>query len=354
MRTGLTAYDPNLACSGYLLYGPIRGRTVHLIDIQGREVHRWDSDLIAGLWGYLQPNGNLFRMGRGPDELGEMFPGWTRYRGGVMQELDWRGKVVWEYRDPYQHHDARRTASGGVIYLGVEPIPDEIAKRIRGGRKEPGPTGMWADLVVEVNSAGQRVWEWHAYEHLDPEEDELVPESRRYEWTHCNTVVELDADHVMISCRDISVVAIIQKSSGRVTWRVGREVLAQQHDCSELASGNILVFSNGIFKATGRPPFSSVLEIDRRTGSLVWEYTDQLVDNLYSSRISGARRLANGNTLVTEGGPGRMFQVTAAKEVVWEYINPHYCADEMSPDTNSVFRAEHYSEETIAPLLQAR
>jgi hypothetical protein len=42
--------------------------------------------------------------------------------------------------------------------------------------------------------------------------------------------------------------------------------------------------------------------------------------------------LANGNTLVTEGPNGRIFEVTSDKKIVWEYIYP-------ASGANSVYRA---------------
>src|SRR3972149_8289690 len=41
-----------------------------------------------------------------------------------------------------------------------------------------------------------------------------------------------------------------------------------------------------------------------------------------SSLVSSAQRLPNGNTLITEGVGGRVFEVTAKHEIVWEYVNP--------------------------------
>ncbi len=32
--------------------------------------------------------------------------------------------------------------------------------------------------------------------------------------------------------------------------------------------------------------------------------------------------MSNGNTLITESDPGRAFEVTPGKTVVWEYVNP--------------------------------
>ena len=40
--------------------------------------------------------------------------------------------------------------------------------------------------------------------------------------------------------------------------------------------------------------------------------------------VSGAQRLANGNTLVAAGTGGEIFEVTAAGEVVWEYRVPYW------------------------------
>jgi len=38
--------------------------------------------------------------------------------------------------------------------------------------------------------------------------------------------------------------------------------------------------------------------------------------------MSCAQRLENGNTLITQGINGRIFEVTPDKKIVWEYWNP--------------------------------
>lgn len=127
-RTGLTALDEAKACPGYVLYAPLDGPgTVLLIDLGGEAAHQWDLPYPPGDYGYLLPNGNLFYMGKVHDETWDLWPTWHHFKGGVLLEVDWHGKVVWEHRDPYQHHDARRTPSGGAIYLTVEPVPEDMA-----------------------------------------------------------------------------------------------------------------------------------------------------------------------------------------------------------------------------------
>ena len=160
MRSGLTALDRDLASPGLTLYAPMFGDgQVYLLDVDGVEVHRWDLPYPPGLSGYLLPTGNLFYMGKVKDDTWDRFPLWKRFKGGAMMEVDWDGNVLWEHRDSDHHHDARRTASGGAIYLAAERVPDSIADRVRGGVPDSADNGMWADVVIEVDSNGNRIWE---------------------------------------------------------------------------------------------------------------------------------------------------------------------------------------------------
>ena len=49
--------------------------------------------------------------------------------------------------------------------------------------------------------------------------------------------------------------------------------------------------------------------------NVVWFYKN---DDIFSSKISGAERLDNGNTLICEGDFG-FWEVTPEKELVWKY-----------------------------------
>ena len=374
-RTGLTACDPERACPGYTLYAPMSGNgEVYLLDINGKVAHQWRMPYPPGLYGYLLPNGNLFYGGKVPDDGGwETFDGMKRFKGGIMLEADWDGNILWEHRDPYHHHDARRTASGGCLYMTVQRMDDAQAATIRGG--QPGTedreeyTGMWADVLVEVDASGNRIWEWRAAEHLDPARHVVTFNDLRDEWSHGNTVVPLDnfpienvipakagiqapaVDAVMFSFRNISTVGIIDKASGNIVWQIGDETLSQQHDPSLLDNGNVLIYDNGSHNRFNPLPRSRVIEVDPATNEIVWQYEDNPPFNFFSAYISGARRLPNGNTLITEGQPGRIFQVTPEGEVVWEYVNPHFAPNEQGFVVNSVFRSTHYLPEQ-APQLR--
>jgi len=212
-----------------------------------------------------------------------------------------------------------------------------------------------ADVIHEVTPEGRTVWSWHAFEHLDPDVEVITANDRREEWTHANAVSELADGNLILSFRNLSTVVIVDRASGRILWKLGPETLSHQHYPHELPGGNILVFDNGTARRSVALNFSRVLEIDRRTKQIVWQYTDTPPHNFYSPYISSAQRLPNGNTLITEGNYGRLFEVTPRKEIVWEYVNPHFGHQQITADPspavqgeqNSVFRAFRYGANEI-------
>ncbi len=351
-KTGLTALDADRVCPGYVVYAPMSGSgEVYLVDHHGNEAHVWHLTYPPGLYGYLLPNGNLFYGGKVRDETWERFSSWKRFKGGVMLEADWQGNVVWEHHDPNHHHDARRTESGGAVYLTVELLADDVVAQVKGGvAGSENLHGMWSDVIVEVDAEGNRVWEWRAAEHLEFDRHLITFNDLRDEWSHANTVVPLPGDRVMFSFRHVSTVGIIDKNSGEIVWQLGYETLAQQHDPSLLPNGNVLIFDNGSHRSRVAMPASRVIEVDPKTNEIVWQYQDTPAYNFFSPYISGARRLPNGNTLITEGMFGRMFQVTPDGEVVWEYINPYFYPDVENVVTNRVFRATFYQADEIPRL----
>ena len=68
-----------------------------------------------------------------------------------------------------------------------------------------------------------------------------------------------------------------------------------------------------------RRHYSRILEINPVTLEIVWQYRNS---KFFSPYASGMQRLPDGNTLITESGTGRVFEVTSGKEIVWEYIRP--------------------------------
>ncbi len=189
------------------------------------------------------------------------------------------------------------------------------------------------------------------------------------DWMHMNSVSTLgpnrlhDAgdkrfhpDNIIWDGRQTNIIAIISRKTGKIVWQLGPyftatktlrqmgQVIGQHH--AHLVprglpgEGNILVFDNGGAAGYGAPnpaapagfdnarrDFSRVIEFDPLTLDIKWQYPPPGRgpggNRLYSSFVSSAQRLPNGNTLITEGNGGRIIEVTPEHEIVWEYLSPY-------------------------------
>ena len=67
-------------------------------------------------------------------------------------------------------------------------------------------------------------------------------------------------------------------------------------------------------KREGREPFST------SPADIVWQYMGN--SSMYSAFVGDARRLPNGNTLMSSSIEGHFLEVTPEGEIVWEYVVP--------------------------------
>ena len=230
------------------------------------------------------------------------------------------------------------------------------------------------------------VWEWNTWDHLIQDFDKTkanfgdvaahpelidvnVSPRAHSDWLHTNSVAyNPKLDQIMLSVRAFNELWVTDHStttreaashtggrSGKggdllyrwgnpANYRAGSEkdqTLFSQHDARWVdegypGEGNITIFNNG----TGRPEgdYSSVEEIvppvkpdgtyeilpSKAFGpeTPTWSYRAENKMDFFSSFISGAERLPNGNTLVCSGAPGDFFELTPQKKVVWKYLNP--------------------------------
>lgn len=347
--TGLRACDADRAFPGFTLFSPqAAGGKVYLIDLDGELVHTWQMPYPPGLYGYLTERGTYFYNGKTEGDP-ESFITTRPWRGGVVLEADWNGRVLWELRHPDHHHDGIRLKNGNALLICLTRLPGDIAARVKGGRPGTEHHGeMYADYLVEMTLDGQSVWEWDSWEHLDPESDVITAvQDERDEWTHANGLAEMPNGDLVVSFRQISTVIVIERRTGDIIWKLGAPPLSGQHAPVPLANGNLLLFDNGPHRLDHTMPFSRVIEVELATKDIVWHYQEQRPYEFFSPRISNAQRLPNGNTLVCEGDFGRFFEVTLDGELVWEYVNPYF---NESPRglVNRVFRAYRYGEAEIA------
>jgi len=345
---GLRACDTDRAFPGFTLFAPQSGGgIVYLIDLNGNVIHTWRMPYPPGNYGYLTDSGTLFYNGKVIEDS-KRFISRQPWKGGAVLEADWNGRILWEVRHPDHHHDGIRLRNGNVLLICLAQLPSNIAAKVRGGMSGTEYNGeMYGDYLVEMTTEGKIVWEWQSWEHLDPETDCIMAvQERREEWTHANGVAELPNGDIVVSFRVISTVIIIDRKTGKITWKLGAPPLSGQHAPTPLPNGNLLLFDNGPHRLDHPMPFSRIIEVDLQTKQIVWKYQERRESDFFSPRISNAQRLPNGNTLICEGDFGRIFEVTADGELVWEFVNPFFGEGPTGPN-NRVFRAYRYSEEEI-------
>lgn len=332
---GLVYHDPAVSFEGYTLFCSVRGHHATLLDWHGRIVQRWSHE--EGIQhAHMLDNGNLLVQTLPPEDAGgaEQIGG----SSGALLELDWDSKVVWEYRNLLMHHDYRRLPSGNHLILLWRHLPEGIREQICGGHHhETDPEQMWGDVIQEITPGGEVVHEWLSWEHLSFEEDRICPLESYKEWTHINSIDLTPDGDWLLSFRLTSTVAIVDRHSGEFTWRWGPGMISHQHAATWLDTGRILIFDNGCHRLRG-PNFSQVVEVDPETNEIAWTYTDPTILGFYSFMCSGASRLPNGNTFITEGATGRLFEVTPERETVWEYVSPFILESKFGP-TPAIFRA---------------
>src|SRR6185369_4676468 len=241
------------------------------------------------------------------------------------------------------------------------------------------------DRLIEVSPKGDVLWEWVASDHADEFGFDAAARNAikaapganaargSFDWLHINSATYVGPNHwfdegdqrfapsnIIISSRQASFLAIVARD-GKIVWRLGpdfsqskelralRQIIGQHHahfiPKGLPGEGNLLVFDNGGASGYGftnpnAPDGSNsfaransrVLEINPVTLQLVWSYAGP---RFYSSNISGAQRLPNGNTMITEGANGRLFEVTKEGKIVWEYMYPQFSG---ANSANSVYR----------------
>ena len=338
LKTGLTEWDRDRATPGLTLFATIRGDATRLIDMAGEVVHQWRLHSPSSGQVQMLPGGHLLSTEISDDGRDIRGGG----KGGIIREYNWSGEQVWEHRDPGQHHDARRLPNGNTLYLGWEEMPEQAARRVGGGVPDTEDEGgiIHSDYLREVTPTGETAWEWHACDKMDLESQPLVPLSPRNEYAHANTCFPMD-DGVLISFRRLNAIFIVDRADGRVRWHKQDMSWGGQHDCQFLENGNILLFANGY--NTVDLSYSRVIEFDPEIDETVWEYKGQPILTFFSPHISGAQRLESGNTLICEGGFGRLFEVTTDGTIVWEYVSPFEVESERGL-INWIFRAYRYAE----------
>ena len=293
-------YRPAASAGGYslVLY---RRRVPMIIDMNGRIVHLWPKVRAVGR-ARLGRNGQLAVIGT----------------DNLIKEYDWDGNLVWFYRlstdGDFPHHDLVILKNGNYLVLARD--------------KE-----MHTCYLEEVDRRRRVVWSWRSIDHLA---DFPTWDVERKDPTHFNSIHELPPNrwfdagderfrpgNILVSARHLSTIFIIDKRTGEVVWQYSKG-LDYQHEATMVDQGRpgeglILVFNNG---TNGRNGYRRTLvqAIDPTAGEVAWEYGSEY---FFSSVAGTVQALPGENLAVASSHGGRIFEITPAGEIVWEWVPPY-------------------------------
>jgi hypothetical protein len=293
-------YQPERADGGYTLV-LYRRRVPMIIDMNGRIVHIWPQVRAVGR-ARLNRDGSLAVIGT----------------DNLIKEYDWEGKLRWLYDlsagDDFPHHDLIRLENGNYLVLA---------------RDRTNFTGY----LQEVDRRGRVVWEWRSAAHIDdfPTWDHERKDPTHINSIHelpPNRHFEGGDDrfrpgNLLVSARHLNAIFIIDKRSGRVVWQYTGN-LDYQHEATmvrkgEPGEGRVLVFNNGRRDRNGYRR-SLIQSIDPVTGEIVWEYGSRF---FYSSVAGTVQDVPGPNVVVASSHGGRIFEITPGGEIVWEWVPPY-------------------------------
>jgi hypothetical protein len=403
----LAETDAERVSPGYLLVEPAYRKPAYLVNNDKETVASFENDYYS--FTQLQPDGSrlasanmysdVFQDGGGNRGCLEEY--------AADGSLNWRLRL--ETDNYIHHHDAVKLPNGNVLAIVWERIAAEQAVALGRNPEHVSESGnFWFDGIIEVNPlTAEIVWEWSMRNHLVQDFD---PGALNYgvvadnpgklnintinfnrdgsvgdDWMHVNALdYNAELDQIVFSSNYLSEVFIIdhdttafeaQGSAGDFLYRWGNaenydrgtaedRQLFNQHDVQWIrdglpGAGNILIFNNGDsdlrphssvveFTAPQNEGGDYVLDDDNAYGpiQLAWEYAPTDDDIFFSFFISGAQRMANGNTLVNHGANATVREVTADGEIVWEYAY-----DDGAESPHMLFRANRYPEDH--PAVQA-
>jgi hypothetical protein len=356
---GITVDKPGQAYDGFTLVTTTHGPRATLLDMRGTVVHQWElpfsqawphsphvpdpvgAEQIHWFRCHLFPNGDLLAIYQAERDTPS---------GYGLVKLSKDSKLLWKYEGRV-HHDLDVDEQGTIFTL-TEKVTREAPAGL-----DYLPTPYVAESLVVLSPDGQEVasvpiaeaFRDSAYslllstaiaEQAIPKDranfasafDSLLGPLSKGDLIHANSVRVLtpararkfplfQAGQVLVSLRSFDCLAVLDVHKRSVVW-AARGPWRIQHDAEFLDNGHLLVFDNH-----GWTKGCRVLEYDPVTQAIPWSYSNADASPFFASFRGMKQRLPNGNTLIVDPENRRLFEVTGAKEVVWEF----YCSLPLEP-----------------------
>jgi hypothetical protein len=196
------------------------------------------------------------------------------------------------------------------------------------GQTQPAPPVMDC-AVLEVDVATGRVlFEWHSVDHIGIDESVATAPTganQVYDYVHVNSI-EVDTDgNLLVSARNTSAVYKVDRSSGRILWRLGGRrsdfamgpgaTFALQHDARRHADGTLTIFDDNQAPGISR---AITLRLDETamTATLVRELPQP--QQLLATSQGNVQLLPDGNVFVGWGSLPRFSEYDAEGRLIYD------------------------------------
>jgi len=177
------------------------------------------------------------------------------------------------------------------------------------------------NVIQKLDRRGKLLWEWSTRGHVTPDEGarwignpsaapRVFPDGRSaYDLFHINAAAE-DKDAIVFSARHLDAAYKIKLRNGAIVWKLGGTARKQSlkvvgnaagmsgvHDVRVLSDGTITLHDNGSFLTRG--PRAVRFELRSGVAKLIENVSDARVT--FSLCCGSARRMRAGNCVITSG-----------------------------------------------------
>ncbi len=233
------------------------------------------------------------------------------------------------------HHVFNRLPNGNFLALGA------TTEKFKLDKKDAATYTYDNSIILEFDSLGKLIWHWEFSKHFDTLLIKDVLKTRGAKnnklsvMVHCNSVsYDSTYSHLYLGCRDFNRIIKIDKTTKKIIGEYGEKLtpmdtkvyetnfFSRQHDVKPIGKNEVLLFNNGEESEKGKSYVMKILlpQNAKEKVEKTWEL-DLDIDSITPGKAikyGGAEQLSNGNYLICGGMNGRILEVTANKEPVWD------------------------------------
>jgi hypothetical protein len=220
---------------------------------------------------------------------------------------------------PTDGHELQTLANGDHL-LFAYPLKQGVDLT---GLAAFGAAETMADCEIqEIDPSGKLVWSWLASDHVDPIQESMEPATDTIDGGlvvdvfHCNSIEVDSSGNLLISMRQANAVFYIDRSTGKVQWKLGgspynkdgaayvriegdpQTAFRMQHDARFQPNGHVSLFDDhgGADGGVARG-VEYAIDHTANTAAVAWQFL-----GIGQSQYEGScRRYADGDTVIGWG-----------------------------------------------------